>query len=309
MPYYHVRVTRKSNRTHDVLELDLSENELLERIVSRFAQGLGFICGGEPIAPNDVECIHINRTEEPSTVLLPEIREKRERERRTSNVVVLISDEWYVTKEGEDVTRKFIKFPPSEAEQKPKVMEMDVSKSIFIVHGSDHKSVNELKTMLKEFGLDPLVLHEQASGGLTLAEKLEKYAGKVGFAFVILTPDDVGGQRDEIRKKLGADTAETGSVMASIVSFLRRRITVVGPEIIDNILEVFEPRARQNVIFEMGYFWGMLERKRVCCLLKGNVEKPSDIDGIVYVPFKESVNEAKSMIEKELTEAKYEIKK
>jgi predicted nucleotide-binding protein len=58
----------------------------------------------------------------------------------------------------------------------------------------------------------------------------------------------------------------------------------------------------------MGYFWGLLERKRVCCLLKGNVEKPSDIEGIVYIPFKDSVYDAQVKIMKELRDAEYEIK-
>jgi predicted nucleotide-binding protein len=57
----------------------------------------------------------------------------------------------------------------------------------------------------------------------------------------------------------------------------------------------------------MGYFWGLLERKRVCCLLKGNVEKPSDIEGIVYIPFKDSVNDVKEMIVKEPTVAGYNV--
>jgi predicted nucleotide-binding protein len=151
--------------------------------------------------------------------------------------------------------------------------------------------------MLLEFGLSPLVLHEEASGGLTLAEKLEKYSKDVGYAFVILTPEDVGGHRDEMRQKLGGDTP-----------FLSRSVTLLGGKVTDQVLELFEPRARQNVIFEMGYFWGLLERKRVCCLLKGNVEKPSDIEGIVFVPFKDSIEEIQVKIMRELKEAGYEIK-
>jgi predicted nucleotide-binding protein len=58
----------------------------------------------------------------------------------------------------------------------------------------------------------------------------------------------------------------------------------------------------------MGYFWGLLKRRKVCCLLKGDVEKPSDIEGIVYIPFKESVEEARHKMIKELRAAGYEIK-
>jgi len=151
-----------------------------------------------------------------------------------------------------------------------------LSENVFIVHGRDHKSLRELKVMLGGFGLNPVVLHEKASGGLTLAEKLEKYSEDVGYAFIVLTPDDVGCQRPKL------DT-----------HFKER------------IFQKLKARARQNVIFEMGYFWGLLERKRVCCLLKGKVERPSDIEGIVYIPFEESVNEVREKIKKELEEAGY----
>jgi len=140
--------------------------------------------------------------------------------------------------------------------------------------------MKELKAMLSEFGLNPTVLHEQPSGSRTIVEKLEKYSD-VGHAFVILTPDDIGGPKSKHYR----DRA-----------FLR---------IAD---EVFE-RARQNVILEFGYFIGKLGRDRVCCLHKGNVELPSDMHGIVYIPFKGSVEEARDIMIKELKEAGYEIKK
>ena len=64
----------------------------------------------------------------------------------------------------------------------------------------------------------------------------------------------------------------------------------------------------QNVILELGYSIGQLRRDRVCCLYKGNVELPSDMHVIVYIPFKESVNEVGDKIAKELKAASYEIK-
>jgi len=173
-----------------------------------------------------------------------------------------------------------------------------LSKNIFIVHGRDHKPMNELKTMLYDFGLNPVVLHEKASeGSLTLAEKLEEYSRDVGYAFVILTPDDVGCEETKARKLKSELKAP----------FLKRPV-LVRPSEIEQLFERFKPRARQNVIFEMGYFWGLLERKRVCCLLKGDVEKPSDIEGIVYISFKDSIKEVQVEIMRKLTKAKYEIK-
>jgi len=108
MPHYHVRVTKKSDRTSDALELDMSKDELMEQIVKPFTQGESFMCGGEPIDPFDVERIHINETEQPSSVLIPQIKA----ERSESEIVTMISDEWYVTKKGKNVTREFVKTPP-----------------------------------------------------------------------------------------------------------------------------------------------------------------------------------------------------
>src|SRR5262249_17157379 len=89
-----------------------------------------------------------------------------------------------------------------------------------------------------------IVLHEQANQGRTVIEKFEKHAD-VDFAVVLLTPDDLG-------HAVGAP-------------------------------DEAKPRARQNVVFELGYFVGRLGRSRVCALHKGDVEILSDYDGIVYV--------------------------
>lgn len=154
---------------------------------------------------------------------------------------------------------------------------------VFIVHGRNHKPLNELKTVLLDLGLDPVILFEKPSGSMTIIEKLEKYSQDVGFAFVILTPDD----------------ALTTAIEISSNQYMH---SVLSP--------IF--RTRQNVILEFGYFIAKLGRKGVCCLYKGTTElpydMPSDMHGIVYVPFKDSVDEAKDMLIKELRAAGYEIK-
>lgn len=220
-----------------------------------------------------------------------------------------------------DMTRKFVKSTPKK-EAVPKKRQKEakpLSKNVFIVHGKDHKPMKELKAMLYEFRLNSIVLHEKASGGLTLAEKLEKYAENIGFAFVILTPDDIGvsfgelydqsilavyEEKDKAMKAAERILAQSKGNVQRFIEFNRR--FVHDPSDVMEFLSILKARARQNVIFEMGYFWGLLERKKVCCLLKGDVEKPSDIEGIVYIPFKESVNEVRNKIVKELKEAGYE---
>ena len=117
-------------------------------------------------------------------------------------------------------------------------------KNVFIVHGHDNAAKEEIARFITKIGLNPIILHEQVNMGLTIIEKFEKYS-ETSYAVVIMTPDDVG---DSIKRS-----------------------------------DKLHQRARQNVIFELGYFFGKLGRKNVCALLKGDIERPSDSDGILYI--------------------------
>jgi predicted nucleotide-binding protein len=120
-----------------------------------------------------------------------------------------------------------------------------VGNRVFVVHGHDNEARETIARYLEKLGLEPIILHEKANEGKTIIEKFERHSD-VGFAVVILTPDDVGNTKDK----------------PSELNY----------------------RARQNVILELGYFAGKLTRARVCPLYKGNVELPSDIHGLIYVP-------------------------
>ena len=124
-------------------------------------------------------------------------------------------------------------------------LSLDRSK-IFVVHGHDEGALQATARFLKTIGLEPIVLGEQPDQGLTIIEKFEACASEVGFAVALLTPDDLGGAAaDEVQKT----------------------------------------RARQNVIFELGYFVGALGRGRACLLRRGQVEIPSDLAGVIYTDF------------------------
>ena len=114
---------------------------------------------------------------------------------------------------------------------------------VFVIHGHDAASRETIARFLEKLGLQPVILHEQANKGRTIIEKFEDNAD-VAFAVVLLTPDDVGGLKGGKLK--------------------------------------LKSRARQNVILELGFFLGKLGRQRVCPLVKGDVETPSDYDGVVY---------------------------
>lgn len=146
---------------------------------------------------------------------------------------------------------------------------------VFIVHGHDEKSKTDLEIILTQLGLTPVVLHRQADKGRTLIEKFEQHAD-VGYAFVLLTPDEVA--------------------------------YLVAEEPTPDHSRVKERRSRPNVIFEFGYFVGRLGRPRVCCLYKGDVTLPSDINGLVYKKFDKSIEEVGFAIAKELAAAGYKVK-
>lgn len=122
------------------------------------------------------------------------------------------------------------------------------SNKVFIIHGHDRAAQEMTARFLEKLKIEPVILHEQPNEGRTIIEKFEDYAD-VGFAVVLLTPDDTGASKRKL--------VET------------------------------KDRARQNVVFEFGYFVGKLERNRVCALVKGDIEKPSDLDGVVYIPLDE----------------------
>jgi len=259
MPYYHTHIMVEG---HEYYEHDQSL-ESIKKLAESYNKGELFRFSGILVDPYKINKIRIFKTG------------SRDRE-------ILGARVWDV---GTNVTRKFIGSLPRKS-----VESIPLTKNVFIVHGRDHKSLNELKVMLVEFGLNPVILHEQPSGSMTIVEKLERYSKDIGFAFILLTPDDAlvpTTKYVEIDKKKGT----------------QRPIYMYHGK------PIF--RARQNVFLEFGFFIAKITRKRVCCLYKENTElpydMPSDMHGIIYMPFKNSVDECRDMIIKELKEVGYKI--
>lgn len=120
---------------------------------------------------------------------------------------------------------------------------LPTSNKVFIVHGHDVGAREMVARFLETLKLEPIILLEQPDSGQTIIEKFEVHASTVSFAVILLTPDDLGGA-----------AADAGQA----------------------------ERARQNVIYELGYFAGKLGRGRACLLRKGKVDMPSDLAGVIY---------------------------
>lgn len=160
-------------------------------------------------------------------------------------------------------------------------------KNIFIVYGHDKISKFELARIIEsEFDLKAILFDEQADMGKTIIEKLEGLAKLPGYAFVLLTPDDLGGENVQGLDLKDLDIAE--------IQLKDLKINL-------------KYRARQNVVLELGYFIACLGRNRVCCLYKTGVELPSDISGFIYKEFTYSVREKESEIRKELRAVGYDV--
>lgn len=189
----------------------------------------------------------------------------------------------------------------------PQLSAKKFSNKVFIVHGREFRAVKELKALLEGVGLLPIVLHEKASGSRTIIEKLEKHSD-VGFAFVLLTPDDAGYCQYE-RKSLSDDyVIRILPTLKNLRSLTSKEHELTIAEAMKGFVNMLRGRARQNVVLEFGYFIGRLGRDRVCCLHQGNVELPSDMTGIVYIHFDKSIKECREKILEELREAKYNVK-
>ena len=144
--------------------------------------------------------------------------------------------------------------------------EMNMSQ-VFIVHGHDEEAKTKTARFVEKLGFEAIILHEQASSSRSIIEKIEEYSD-VGFGIVLYTPCDIGGKQTE------------------------------KPEL--------NSRARQNVVFEHGFLIGKIKRENVCALVKGNVELPNDISGVVYISL-DDADAWKYTIAKEMRASGYDI--
>lgn len=249
MPYYHVRIrvlTEDSWSGHDDwYEMDLSEDDA--KLVGRqYYDGKRVLYKGKWIDSSEIEEVEIRKT--------PKRAEEYE------GFFSEAHDNIFDT-EGEDVTRRFL------TASVRKTVKPSLGDEVFVVHGRNKQPALELVRILENrFGLTAILLQEQAHRGRTVIEQLEEHSD-VQYAFVMVTPDDVGALEGEKLRH----------------------------------------RARQNVILEFGLFAGKIGRKRMTILLEGDIELPSDMHGILYSRFHDSPEECFLEIERDLKAAGYDI--
>ena len=135
------------------------------------------------------------------------------------------------------------------------------------MHGHDGEAKQAVTGFIEKLGLEAIILDEQASSGNTIIEKIEANSN-VGFAIVLYTPCDLGAAKGE--------------------------------------KDHLKPLARQNVIFEHGYLIGKIGRKNVCALVKGDIETPNDISGVVYIKMDQG-DGWKLDVAKEMKKSGYEV--
>lgn len=155
----------------------------------------------------------------------------------------------------------------------PQESAADASRRIFMAHGHDLEARDQVELALHRLGLKPFLLVNSGGGGKTIIEALE---GKIGrdyssdFGIVLMTPDDMGYAKRDGSKKA-------------------------------------QPRARQNVVFEAGMIVSSLTRERMAIVVKGSVEIPSDLQGIIRLEYKEHVKEIVPKLCQRLEEAGFEL--
>jgi predicted nucleotide-binding protein len=145
------------------------------------------------------------------------------------------------------------------------------SKKVFIVHGHNGELKEATARLVSQLNLEPVILHERARQGRAIIENFSIHAKESSFAIVLLTADDVGS---------------LGKVEQHAA---------------------LQPRARQNVVFEMGFFFGLLGRGKVFAVYDVGVEMPSDLDGILYVPYDAPSGKWRWDVAKELQAAGYDV--
>lgn len=265
MIYYHILI--QSNESGEsYYELDKTDlSEIKEEIVIPYIKGEQFMFDGYLLDKSKVKRIIIGESKYTSKAYVA-----REEADLPYGICMIVSRQGIVTNTDytKKITGRILKECESLIEETPNNPKAPMDKSkVFIVHGHDGEAKQAVARFVENLGFEAIILHEQASAGNTIIEKIEANSN-VGFGIVLYTPCDLGRSKEE--------------------------------------KDQLKPRARQNVVFEHGYLIGKIGRENVCALVKGDIETPNDISGVVYIKMDEG-DGWKLAVAKEMKESGYEV--
>ena len=278
MMFYHVLVETnekdENGNNRQYHELDIEDKEkVLEKFAVRYLKGQPLRVDGYSI---DNACRFVVTQSELNTETIRKVKlDELDRKRKGLPVYFLFRYSREIVSRDEQYTKDITDEILEEAQNSLNTAISELKKEIpiysnhkvFIVHGRDTLLRTQVENVLRALGLEPIILQEQANIGKTIIEKIEECTD-VGFGIVLYTPCDEGRLKSEEGK--------------------------------------LKPRARQNVVLEHGYLMAKLGRERVCCLVSDDVEFPSDIQGVGYIPAND-FDQWKYKIAKELKAAGFDI--
>ncbi|MGN6961025.1 TIR domain-containing protein [Neisseria sp. P0016.S002] len=276
--FYHVLVETNekdkngNNRQYHQLDIDDKE-KVLEKFAVRHLKGQPLRVYGYLI---DNACRFVVTQSELNTETIRKVKQDElDRKQKSLRVYssfrysreIVSRDEQYTKDITDEILEEAQNSLDTAVSELKKEIPIYSNHKVFIVHGRDTLLRTQVENVLRALGLEPIILQEQANNGKTIIEKIEECTD-VGFGIVLYTPCDEGRLKSEEGK--------------------------------------LKPRARQNVVLEHGYLMAKLGRERVCCLVSDDVEFPSDIQGVGYIPAND-IDQWKYKIAKELKAAGFDI--
>ena len=243
---YHILVKMKDNINYFEYNIEKTEEEVIKDYIIPYIDGIDFFLESGYVNRKNIREIVVKNMDEKIEKIRDYLQDKV-----AKNVFYFYTNDIALENNicGKNIVSDLIKksellrIKEKKSEKKSEIIPQN--NKIFIVHGHDDGMKTEVARFVEQIGLKPIVLHEQASKGKTIIEKIDEYTN-VRYGIVLYSPCDKGKSNKE---------------------------------------EVYKDRARQNVVFEHGYLIGKLGKDNVTALNKGNIETPSDIGGVIYIAF------------------------
>ncbi len=299
MNWFHILIEYQNSRFGGASPLGFTEDTLLERIVKPLNENKPFWFLGNLIYPSEIKriCIFESSEQDSEKIILPNGK-KIFNEDNFDYIINSLRAQKVLNVVG-ICTNRFLKDTKKAVNKNwdsqiiPNETQGTRKNKIFIVHGKEKEQALELQKYLRdEHSLEAIIFEDvkKKFSDKTIDELLEHIVTNAAYAFIVATPDDLG--------YFGKDIEEYEKELLMGKETIRA-------ENVTNLIAILNKRAAQNVVFEHGLFIGALGKERVCCLIQEDVTKQeSNIDGILYENFKESVTEKFSNIENKLKDPK-----